>query len=524
MEDTMIVFDTNAVNMLPPEGARADFIRKLRQSGHHRVAVPWMVLEELAAHQAKLYPVKYEAVLNTLTRLRAIVPWELKSTLEPLDLERLMNHWRDVYGEIFEVIETSPEVARRALAREALALKPAKRAKDHSEGARDVAIWFSILEFLKANPDETVCFVTNNTDDFGDGITYPYPMNEDVEGLENRLTRITDFNEVVSAFTRTVSGAAAEVAADELLRSRAVRARVAQTAVELLTSPSGFTGLDTDDTVVQWRGWWTAPEVELLTVTDVTGHEIEGDVWYTANARWLLYGLSFDEDAADPRYTACTWETKVLFSARDGAEAPTVLAPQDPQAPDVSDSACVALLKRIKERTADISRRTMKDVLGATSMAEVVVSKEFLAALDVAGTLPRTYSAFLPKIDYSALFPSHNIAAINSVVQQMGPLVDFSGLNRSVAEMALQQHLDLGESLRRSLDGLVPKLDIAGLMPRTDFSALIASTLAKGTAAQDSDDEGAEAADNQLSFEDAAVAEEAVDDGTDPEPHEDTDS
>ncbi|MFJ6784802.1 hypothetical protein [Streptomyces yangpuensis] len=45
----MIIFDTNAVNLLPPTGLKADIIRKLRQSGHYRVAVPWMVLEELAA-------------------------------------------------------------------------------------------------------------------------------------------------------------------------------------------------------------------------------------------------------------------------------------------------------------------------------------------------------------------------------------------------------------------------------------------------------------------------------------------
>jgi rRNA-processing protein FCF1 len=55
----LIIFDTNAVNLLPHDGPRADIIRKLRQSGHHRVAVPWMVLEEMAAHQAKHYPLKY---------------------------------------------------------------------------------------------------------------------------------------------------------------------------------------------------------------------------------------------------------------------------------------------------------------------------------------------------------------------------------------------------------------------------------------------------------------------------------
>ncbi|MFF1372692.1 PIN domain-containing protein [Streptomyces virginiae] len=517
----MIIFDTNAVNMLSPNSPTADIIRKLQKSGHHRVAVPWMVLEEMAAHKTKHYPDKYSAAVKALEALQGAVTWELQSSLERLDLDRLMNHWRDAYREIFEVIETSPEAMRKALTREALALKPAKRAGDHSEGARDVAIWFSILEFLKANPDEKVYFVTNNTKDFGDGTyPYPYPMNEDVEGLEDRLTRLADFNEVVSEFTKTVSGADAEAVADELLRSQAVRARVAQTAVELLTSFSGFAGLDTDDTVVRWRGWWLAPEVELLTVTDVTGHEIEGAVWYTANAHWLLYGLAFDEDAADPRYTACTWETKVLFSTRDGDEAPTVLTLQKPQAPDVSDSTCVELLTRVKGRTADISRRTLKNLLDTSSEAEGLVTEKFLAALDVAGTLPLAYSVPLPKIDYSALFPNRNIAAINSIVEQMSPLVDLSGLNRSVAEMALQQHLNLGESLRRTLDGLVPKLDIAGLMPHTDFTALIASSLAKGIAAQDSEDEEAEVSDNQLSFEDATAAEEAADKGSDPETEE----
>jgi hypothetical protein len=51
-ESRLIIFDTNALNLLPPEGPRADIIRKLRQSKHHRVGVPLMVLEEFAAHQS----------------------------------------------------------------------------------------------------------------------------------------------------------------------------------------------------------------------------------------------------------------------------------------------------------------------------------------------------------------------------------------------------------------------------------------------------------------------------------------
>ncbi|MEU9110114.1 hypothetical protein AB0D54_38480 [Streptomyces xanthophaeus] len=178
------------------------------------------------------------------------------------------------------------------------------------------------------------------------------------------------------------------------------------------------------------------------------------------------------------------------------------------------------LLKRVKKRTADISRRTLTDLLAATSIAEGVVSKEFMASLDVAGSLYREYSALLPKIDYSALFPNRDIAAFNRrLAEQLGPLVDLSGLNRSAAEMALQQ-LDFGNSVRRSLDGLVPKLDVAGLMPRTDFAGLIASSVAKGIPEQDSNDEETEVDDNQLSFEDAEEDEAGDKDESDPEPGE----
>lgn len=235
----MIIFDTNAVNLLSPESPRADLIRKLRQSQHHRVAVPWMVLEEMAAHQARYYPDKHQAVLNTLAKLDAYLPWKPESSLEPLNLERLLDHWRDAYREIFEVIETSDAAIRRAFQREAMALPPTKRAKDHSEGGRDAAIWFSVLEFLEQNPDEHVWFVTDNSDDFGDGATYKYPMDEDIRGLEDRLHRLENFDQVVSRFTTEVSGADAEAAAAELLKSVAVRDRVAQTAMDL-SSLTGF--------------------------------------------------------------------------------------------------------------------------------------------------------------------------------------------------------------------------------------------------------------------------------------------
>ncbi|MFD3315807.1 PIN domain-containing protein [Streptomyces sp. NPDC058656] len=467
----MIIFDTNAVDLLPPEGPRADIIRKLRQSRHHRVAVPWMVLEEMAAHQAKFYPDRYQTVVNTIAKLRDILPWDLESSLETLDLERFLDHWRTIYSEIFEVIETSGEVARKALAREAMAIPPAKRAKDHSEGARDVAIWFSILEFLEQNPDEEVCFVTANTSDFGDGTTYPYPMNEDVRGLEKRLTRLTDFNEVVSRFTKEVSGKDAEDAARQLLKSKAVRERVAQTAVEALSSPAGFAGLGAADEAVEWREWLASPEAELVSVTDVTGHEIESDVWYTANAQWLLYGLALNGDEADAHYIACRWQMKVLFSATDGDETPTVLASEDPSPPDTGDEPCMKILQDLKKRVAGVAVGAKRNLAAAQSSGDRFIAEQLspsLHALDlttnqIARKLAADQAAMQALVNGPAQQLARKVAADRAAMQALvnGPAQQLArklAADRAAMEALINNPL---QRLTRQIADAMPKLDFA---------------------------------------------------------------
>lgn len=499
----MIIFDTNAVNLLPPSGLRADIIRKLRQSGHHKVAVPWMVMEELVAHQTKHYPDKYRAVVNTLAKLREALPWELKSSLEPLDLNRLVAHWRSAYEEIFEVIDTSGDAARKALAREAMALPPAKATKDRSEGGRDAAVWFSILEYLEANPDEEVCFVTNNTKDFGDGATYLYPMNEDVRGLEGRLTRLTDFDAVVSKFTKEVSGRDAEAAAEELLRSLSVRDRVSRTAVEVLSSPVGFVGLDTAKASVQWRQWLASPEAELLSIADVLGHEIEGSVWYTANTRWLLHGVAINGDDEDVRYVSCVWEMKVLFSANGGDEAPTLLTPGEPVLPDTDDARCMEIIKRLKAR-ASRAQRVLRNQL-AHSPGERLIAESIAGAmptLDVAGVMARSVSDLLPKLTAADLLGQGVIEQIRASM----PTLDIATTLNQAAADRLVAGLP-----KPDFSGLIPQLDFSHLVPKIDYSHLLPQTTINQIAA------AALAGGTQSPADDDDAAGSDVDDGSDPE-------
>ncbi|WNI20220.1 PIN domain-containing protein [Actinacidiphila sp. ITFR-21] len=470
----MIIFDTNAVNLLPTDGPRADILRKLRGSGHHRVVVPWMVLEEMAAHQAFFYPARYQSVEAVLHKLQEVLPWKVQSNLEPLDVERLLEHWRQLYREIFEVIETSGEAAQKALQREAMALPPAKRVQrgkdEFSIGSRDAAIWFSVLEYLRANPDEHVYFVTNNSSDFGDGSHYPYPMNEDVAGMEDRLTRLTDFDDVVAEFTKEVSGAEAEAAADRLLRSIAIRSQVAQTAVEVLDAATGFVGLGGTDSAVRWRAWVAAPETELLGLSGVTGHEIEGEIWYTAKARWLLYG-AVDGDSDDAEYIACVWETKILFSAGEEDQTPTLLTQDQPSLPDTGDQQCMEVLRRLKATTAEAAQRALDALTTRSSGAAAYIAQQ-MAAKPTATIAQIAGAKHVNTLMEQVAATNLKLGSAQSLFGPLPKSIDISSIG-------------IGKTAAEQVFGSMPKstLDIASIMPSVKLAQSAIGSLPKSVIA-----------------------------------------
>ncbi|MET7540045.1 hypothetical protein [Streptomyces sp. NPDC005507] len=238
----------------------------------------------------------------------------------------------------------------------------------------------------------------------------------------------------------------------------------------------------------------------------MTGHEIEGDVWYTANARWVLYGLAFDGDESEPSYTACVWETKVLFSARDGDETPTLLTPKEPEAPDSTDPAIVEILKRLKNRATGVTRRAIQEWRQAGSVVEGALSKQLLESLDIAGPLRRSYAE---------MFSATN-AALAKALADAYPKPGLAGLNRSLGEH-LRPQVDLTAALRSSFADALPKLDIAGMLPRFDFTGLTGITAGPDGEGTEEDEVG-----GQMSFEDAADDEHDGEEGiADPDCSED---
>lgn len=451
----MIIFDTNAVNRINPHGTRADILRKLRGSGRHRVAVPWMVMEEMIAHQSKDYVKKYQAASEALDALKAEMKWEPESFLEEIALERHQEYWRKPYSEIFELIETSGDAARKALAREAMGLPPAKPGKSPT-GGRDAAIWFSLIEYLEANPTEDVYFVTNNHTDFGDGSAYPYPMDRDLPD-GHRLTILKDFNEVVARFTQKVE--AAQETVDEFLHSSRVRTAVVQLAAELRSIP-GFHGLDTSGTSVRWQMWMSEPDAEILRISDVTGHRIEQDTWYTATTDWVLSGLVARADNQSIRRVSCVWTLKILFSTRDDDEPPTLLGIDDPRLPDPNDHdwtlALTHITDRAKERAA--TRRSAPPGHPRPAAAHFDVAS-LLPGLNLASALPLNLSSLLPNIDNTrmfsgladiarqtsieALMPDLGTAAHNAYIASIVPDLDAVAFN---AALALQRGIQIANA------------------------------------------------------------------------------
>ncbi|MDX3127754.1 MULTISPECIES: PIN domain-containing protein [Streptomyces] len=204
----MIILDTNILTKSGIDSATTDLVKMIRTSGVERVAVPWMVLEELTAHRAVPYRRKYEAAEAALRSLTEGTPWPIRVPLPQMDLQRFQDEWRQKWLDVVDIVPTSEAALKQALTREANLLPPCKQVTINEGGdttkigGRDAAIWLTAVEYAREHPDETVYFVSKNTKDFGDGGAFPYPMNEDLAGIKDRFEFLTTWHDLVEKFAQ----------------------------------------------------------------------------------------------------------------------------------------------------------------------------------------------------------------------------------------------------------------------------------------------------------------------------------
>ncbi|MFF4847019.1 PIN domain-containing protein [Streptomyces sp. NPDC001194] len=299
--DNVIILDTNAVHDLDPHGSQADLIRMLRKTGLE-ITVPWVVLEELTAHKLYEYQRAFGLMLKRHEELANLEP-NLSGPIPEFKEEVFADHWRDQYSDVFGAIPTNESALRAAVLREAACMRPAKMEKNNKSGGRDVAVWFSILDYMEQNPKTQISFVTNNTSDFGEPETWPFPLNVDLGAKSSRIKQFPSLQEVLRDLTEEVTPA--EGITDSLksrLEGNTSLEIVAREAWRRLAPLRGM------------RPTKKIPEdvrlgARLKSMGTVECRSIADSLWHWVRVEWEIYLYSH---RIDPPFTA-TWDTSILF-------------------------------------------------------------------------------------------------------------------------------------------------------------------------------------------------------------------
>ncbi|MGR6998677.1 PIN domain-containing protein [Yinghuangia aomiensis] len=270
----------------------------------------------------------------------------------PFDEAPARNHWEHVYEGEFDVIPTPPGVADEALRREAFCDKPAKPDENKKGGARDAAIWLTVVDFLRRHPQTQVYFVSNNTKDFGDSTSFPPQLGKDLGPDRHHFTLLTSLEAVIAAVTKPVDVPAADQAAvfEAPLTSEDTRTKVAAAATHDRRFRHGWLAVDLDNPggtrypQVRAGQWVGTPLAELIDVSNPAAYQIGEDTWYLATARWALAGLAAQGPfpalgTPTVTMTGTVWRTRMLFSSVPG-EAPAVIKSDGIEDPGRGDGPC----------------------------------------------------------------------------------------------------------------------------------------------------------------------------------------
>ncbi|GAB2835817.1 hypothetical protein GCM10027073_74220 [Streptomyces chlorus] len=364
----MIILDTNILWGLTPEDSSADLLRAIRSVAGERVAVPWVVMEELAAQRAIKYQEQHARATAAIDALRETTPWSLGSPLGPCEPNDVRKDCRERWSTVLDVIETSYSAFREAAFREANCLPPCKIHKSEKIGSRDAAIWLSAIEYAKQHPEEQIYFVSNNTRDFGDGTAYPDPMDKDVAGLTNTFRHYRNMDELVAEFATAVP--TDETALRTLLEKPKIRSQLVNTATEIGCLPMdgtfNCTIADADGVlmVVPAYGWFTGGRLTVDEVKALQSYRIGDQEWFMATVRWQLTGFVNADRATT--WGACRLTTTVLLVPSTSDPRLTILRADWPQPVTAEVFQSIDFPPLEFSEAAEDAMQTMRESLAAS--------------------------------------------------------------------------------------------------------------------------------------------------------------
>ncbi|GGW26920.1 hypothetical protein CP966_09905 [Streptomyces galilaeus] len=368
----MIILDANILYK-GPDTVTTDLLQTIRAAGAEKVGIPSVALEELVAQRVNPYRDRYEAASAAWKKITEDTPWSLPQNFPHVDVSRYAQHWRQRFEAVADNLPADVGILNEALTREMNLLPPCKLVgadgdnKGHKVGARDAAIWLTAVEYARAHPDETVYFVSANTHDFGSGFPYPHPMNEDLDGMEDRFVHVTNMNELVNLFTKktapdgeAVKAVLASPETASLMGREAFRRmRTGYFRRSALTSArfGCFDAAAIDQGPIVARGWVDEPLAWLEHIGEAKAHSIGDHVWSSVEARWTLAGIA-ELPRRERRMIVCSWQTRILISTTKQDAEPSLLRSESPQPPssEVLDGMGPLVLQSLRRLQHRIDR------------------------------------------------------------------------------------------------------------------------------------------------------------------------
>ncbi|MFD8779215.1 PIN domain-containing protein [Streptomyces sp. NPDC059916] len=356
--------DTSILRSFNPESSSADLLRAIRATGAHRVAVPWVVMEELAAQQAIKYRDKHEKALRAVSALNEITPWAVKASAGPCEWERFAEHWRARWAKIVDTIPTSNEALREAALREMNNLPPCKKESNGQKtGGRDAAIWLSAIEYAREHPDETVYFASANTKDFGTGAVYETPMSDDLTGLGDRFRHWTSLDEALEEFAKPTQGD--RELAFSILKGKTAHTQIRTALRDHIPVDAGasfcLAFLDGGTEVTTVMNYWAPGIVRLIDFQEPHFYSMGSREWCMAEVGLQHSGMT--DGGGAPSCAALALRTTILFALNEDDPGLTVLraSPSAPVERDVFEDLWTS------ERLAELSGDEALDLVNSTA-------------------------------------------------------------------------------------------------------------------------------------------------------------
>ncbi|MFG2441165.1 PIN domain-containing protein [Streptomyces sp. NPDC048508] len=289
----MIILDTNQLESLkPPNGPVLRILSKLANATGNGLALPEMVMVEHLAHRRNKVNVLQDNLRKAVDAISTEVA-DARFYKGTVDVDAVIGDYqRRLECAINEVLPTPESAAREALIREAERRAPAETRWDSKpgRGARDVAIWLTVVDSAARNREENHYFVSEDRAFGGEHGLASDLVRELKEHSSGEVENLKYFARVGDLLSHLAGEAANFPDESKISDSQLVASAVAH-AIEDSDASSAF-GDAAGSVAPKARMYHysipTPQAVELLRIEKPSAYRMRGIGWAAFKAVWKI--------------------------------------------------------------------------------------------------------------------------------------------------------------------------------------------------------------------------------------------